>query len=178
MTSLIFIGLLGIMIVIVFKRKIVTLFDQHALVYKLSEARWFQNPWRAGLFLFFMNVALFTFTCTALYALSFFLIPFVHLFIMIGAVIASIILWGFVYQAWNGTNRGRLLVGAFGSSFYMILTVLFIYRFIRLQPAYPGEDTFMAGLGLLFATLVTTVAFISCFIYTGFSKMMVKSEES
>ncbi|PAC36886.1 hypothetical protein CEJ87_04575 [Caldifermentibacillus hisashii] len=60
-------------------------------------------------------------------------------------------------------------MGAVGSSFYIFLTIVFVYWFITLKPDYPGQDLFMAALGLMMAILVTTVAAITCFLFTGFS---------
>jgi hypothetical protein len=56
-----------------------------------------------------------------------------------------------------------------GSSFYVISSFLFIYWLVTLKPSYPGEDTFMRAIGLVLGVIVTTVAFISCFVITGYS---------
>lgn len=84
----------------------------------------------------------------------------------------SIFSWVLINNAWQGTKRNRLKVGAVGSSFYIFLTFIFAYWFVTLKPSYPGEDTFMGAIGLIFAIIVTTVAFITCFVITGFSKRM------
>lgn len=51
----------------------------------------------------------------------------------------------------------------------MILSLMLIYLLVTLEPFYPGEDTFMRAIGLVMGIVVTTVAFISCLIFTGFS---------
>ncbi len=66
-------------------------------------------------------------------------------------------------------KKNRFKLGFIGSSFYLILTIVFIYGFMSLKPAYPGEDTFMSAIGLVFAIIVTAIAFIACLVYTGFS---------
>ncbi|MFD3449702.1 hypothetical protein ACFDTO_34580 [Microbacteriaceae bacterium 4G12] len=142
--------------------------ENNKLVHKLKNNAWFQNHWLSGLFLFLMNTALFFLTGLILYVLTYFLIPFVHLLVMIVAVIGSVFLWIIINKAWQGTKRNRLKMGTFGSSFYMILSLLFIYWLVTLKPSYPGEDTFMRGIGLMLGVIVTTVAFISCLITTGY----------
>lgn len=41
-------------------------------------------------------------------------------------------------------------------------------------PAYPGEDTFMSAMGFIFGIVVTTVAFVVCLMFTGFSHVRDK----
>ncbi|MFJ7727341.1 hypothetical protein ACIQXV_14375 [Neobacillus sp. NPDC097160] len=89
------------------------------------------------------------------------------------AVIGSIFLWILINNAWQGTRRNRLKMGIVGSSFYIFLTIIFIYMFVTLIPSYPGEDTFMRAFGILFAMIVTTAAFTTCFVMTGFSKKKI-----
>ncbi|MEC5186639.1 hypothetical protein GGQ77_000370 [Geobacillus thermodenitrificans] len=60
------------------------------MVYKLKSAKWFQNHWLGGIFLFAINVVLFFSTGLVLYLLLYFPIPFVHLTVMILAVTGSI----------------------------------------------------------------------------------------
>ena len=89
---------------------------------------------------------------------------------MLLAVIGSIFLWVIVNKSWQGTKRNRLKMAAAGSSFYLFLSIAFLYMFVTLQPSYPGEDVFMKGVGILFALIVAAVAFITCYVFTGFSK--------
>lgn len=149
-----FIGLLG---------------ENNYLIHKLKNAMWFQNYWLSGIFLFVMNAVLFFSTALLLYMLTYFLIPYVHLLVIVFAVIGSLFLWVIINKAWQGTKRNRLKMGAVGSSFYIILSLLFIYMLVTLKPSYPGEDTFMRAIGLVLGIVVTTVAFISCFVFTGYS---------
>lgn len=170
MTFILLIGLLGMFLVILFKRPIANLLgDGNPLVRRLKNAIWFQNHWKSGLFLFVMNAALFFTTCLVLYVFVYFFIPFVHFAVMFLAVTGSIILWLIINKAWEGTTKNRLKMGALGSSFYMIMAALFVCRLVRLKPSYPGDDPFMAAVGLMFAIIVVTVAFITCFVITGFA---------
>ncbi|PLS17443.1 hypothetical protein CVD28_12910 [Bacillus sp. M6-12] len=122
-----------------------------------------------------MYAILFFLTILALYALTYFFVPFEHLLVMLFAVAGSIYLWVFINNAWQGTKRNRIKMSAVGSSFYIFLTVMFMYWYINLKPSYPGEDTFMSAIGLFFAIIVTTVASITCFAVTGFSKIKTSS---
>lgn len=170
-TLLLLIAVFVIGVTFLKKRQLNGLFDrQNKLVNALKTTKWFQNYWLSGGFLFAINAILFCLTGLFIYVLTFFLIPFVHLFVMAAAIIGSIYLWILFNHAWQGTNRGRLKMGAIGSSFYVILSTIFIYWFVTLEPQYPGEDTFMRALGLMFAIVVTTTAFTTCFVMTGFSK--------
>ncbi|MEK4029650.1 hypothetical protein MKZ02_14085 [Pseudobacillus sp. FSL P4-0506] len=174
MSSWLLIGVFGVLLFILFKGPIIEKTgENNKLVHKLKNATWFQNHWLAGLFLFFMNGFLFSFACLGLYVLMYLFIPFVHLFVMLSVVIVSLYLWILVNKAWQGTAGNRLKMGAVGSSFYVFLILIFIYWFVTLTPSYPGEDTFMGAVGLIFAIIVSTVAFITGFVITGFSKKKV-----
>lgn len=169
-----FIGLSGVFFIIFIKRPLIDIVgDNINLIHKLKNAKWFQNHWLSGIFLFVMNAVLFFSTALLLYVLMYFLIPYVHLLVMIFAVIGSLFLWIIINKAWQGTKRNRLKMGAVGSSFYIILSLLFIYMLVTLKPSYTGEDTFMGAIGLILGIVVTTVAFISCFVFTGYSNKKV-----
>lgn len=173
MTLIVLIGLFGVGLVILFKHPIIDKFEKNKKVNKLKNTMWFQSHWLAGMFLFVMNAVLFLSTCLVLYVLMYFIIPFVHILVMFFAVMGSIILWIVINKAWQGTKRNRLKMGTVGSSFYMFVTIIFVYWFVTLKPSYLGEDTFMRAIGLFFAIIVTTVAFITCLVITGLSKRKV-----
>ncbi|MCD7034252.1 hypothetical protein LRR81_08395 [Metabacillus sp. GX 13764] len=164
-------GFLGVLLILFFKSPLGTSIQKSSpLVSKLKNAQWFQNHWFSGVFLFLTNAALFFLTCLLLLSLMFFTIPYLHLAIMLAAVIASIFIWMVISAAWNGSRKNRFIMSTVGSSFYLILAALFIYWFVTLTPSYQGDDTFMRAIGLLFASIVTCVAFAACLIITGFSK--------
>lgn len=153
-----FLGLLGVFFIIFIKRPLIEIIGENStLIFKLKNAMWFQNHWLSGIFLFAMNAVLFFSTALLLYVLTYFLIPFVHLFVMIFAIIGSLFLWIIINKAWRGTKRNRLKMGAVGSSFYIILSLIFIYMLVTLKPSYPGEDTFMGAIGLVLGIVVTIV---------------------
>ena len=168
MTLTLLLGLVLVVILGMYQKKLVGYIGTGNLfVKKLSNYEWFQNPWLSGLFLFILNAILFGSTLLILYGLSFLMIPYIHLFIMAGAVIVSLIVWIILLNAWKGDKKGRVLRGFLGSSFYLILTLIFAYMIVTLEPQFPGDDTFMAFIGLVMAITVTLVAFITCFLFTG-----------
>ncbi|WP_226527505.1 hypothetical protein [Metabacillus niabensis] len=171
MTSILFYGFLVLLLTIIFKNRLRGLIpENHSFVERLGKVRWFQYHWLAGLCLFGINAGLFLLTGGLLYSLMFLMIPYLHLVIMFLAVIISVYVWIVINKTWEGTKGNRLKLGAVGSSFYLLLTIVFIYMMMTIEPQYPGEDTFMRFIGLFFASFVTAVAFLTCFIITGFSK--------
>lgn len=171
MSLLVVLGLLGIILFLFYKNPVLERIEENnRLVYTLRKYKWFKNPWLSGGLIFVINAVLFLSTVLILYGLMYFFIPFVHLIVMFLAVIGSSFIWIVINKAWQGEPSERLKMGAIGSSFYLILTLIFIYWLVTLKPAYPGDDTFMSAIGLYFAVIVTVVAFVSCFILTGFSR--------
>ena len=164
------IGCFGIFIVLLLKKPFTRMIGRNnKLAKNLKNAVWFQNHWLSGMLLFIINAVLFFSTVFLLYGLSYLTIPYLHLFVMLLAVIGSILLWIALSHVWRGTKQNRMRMSAVGSSFYFILSIIFIFLIVTLEPLYPGEDTFMRWIGLLIASTVTIVAFIICFAITGFS---------
>ncbi|MCC3358017.1 hypothetical protein [Bacillus sp. REN16] len=168
MTLFLLLGILLLIIVGMNRNKLMNFSGpNNRLVKKLSSYWWFQNPWLSGLFLFVLNAVLFGTTLLILYGSGFLMIPYIHLLIMVGAVILSLVLWFIFLNAWYGGKKGRIIRGFIGSSFYLILTLVFTYMIVTLEPQFLGDDTFMAFIGLVMGITVTLVAFITCFLFTG-----------
>ena len=162
--------LLGMLFILFMKNPIIKMVgDDNVLVNHLKNAKWFQNHWRSGIFLFCLNAVLFFSTIFLLYGFMHFLIPYIHFLVMAMAAILSLYLWIGIGKAWRGTKRNRLKMGALGSSFFILMSLFFLYKLVTIKPLYPGEDLFMREIGLDLAIVVTTVAFISCFLFTGVS---------
>jgi len=167
-TLILLIGFIGVVIIQSKKNQLSLMIgENHKLVLKLKNSSWFQIYWKAGFFLFILNAALFCLTISIFIILGFLIIPYIHLLVMVMAVIGSFFFWIIVNMAWQGTNGNRLKLSIIGSSFYAIVSFLFIYWLITLKPTYEGEDMFMSSIGLLFGIIVSMVAFISCLITTG-----------
>lgn len=174
MTLVLLVGFIFIVILFLNRNKFKHLIgSNNSLVNRLSALTWFQNPWLSGLFLFLVNATFFGLTLIILYGISMMTIPFVHLIIMAGAVIVSIYAWLIIHSAWNGSKKNRLISSLLGSSFYLILTIIFLCWIVTLEPQFPGADTFMAFIGLVMGIFVTTVAFIVCLYITGIMRKRV-----
>lgn len=145
------------------------------LIEKLRKSRWLKNHWICGLFLFSVNALLFFSVGLILYIIILYLtFPFLHLLVMIVAVIVSFYCWIIFHKIWDGTNKNRFIMGMIGSSFYAIMALIFYYKYVTIEPSFPGDDVFMAALGQWIAMIVTTVAFISCIVMTAIPKRTVK----
>lgn len=163
MTFLILIGIVIIAFGILKRKKISETSNFYIPIIRvISKQKWFSNPWYSGIFLFFVNVLLFGSTAFLLIFLTKFTIPFLHIFIMIAAVGLSILTWKTISRSWHGTKKDRIKMGMVGSSFYLFLTIWIVYEWYNLKPAFPGDDTFMAAVGVTFGFIVSIVAFITC----------------
>ncbi|NQD65032.1 hypothetical protein HP456_03770 [Bacillus haikouensis] len=139
-------------------------------IHSMKRYSWFGNPWLAGVFLLGVNVLLFGLTGLILFGLSFLMIPFIHLFIMLAAVVISILVWKSIASSCSWGKWDRLKTGAAGSSFYLILAIYFFYRSVSYVPQFPGDDSFMATLGFMIGVIVTGAAFLTCFGIVVFTK--------
>jgi hypothetical protein len=161
-------GLLGVLILIVFSNSMLeVLREKNHLEYFLRGKKIFQHYWFAGIILFLINVLLFFLTMIILYVIQSFSIPFMHLVVMLFAVVSSIYFWLLVNLNWQGETRDRIKVGLIGSSFYLFLTVFFIIKYVTIKPLFPADDTFMRSIGFMLGIMVTSVAFVTCFSLTG-----------
>jgi len=166
-----FLGLIAVYFILFFRSSIVSRISENNILLKwLQSSKWFQKSLLAGMFLFLINAVLFMSTMGILFGMMKFLIPYVHFVVMIAGVVVSIWLWSIINSACRSSNKGRIIMASVGSSFYFILTVLFVYMYATVEPYYPGEDTFMRALGLSLGGVVAAVACITCFAITGFSK--------
>ena len=106
LTSLLFIGLLGVFFILLSKRRFIALLgENNKCVHRLKHTKWFQNHWLAGVFLFVMNAVLFFLTGIVIRLTGYFSIPYVHLIIMIAAVIASLYLWMVINKSLAGYEQ-------------------------------------------------------------------------
>jgi hypothetical protein len=164
------IGVFSVVFLIIIRKSIFGMIDKNnKLVLFFKSKSFFHNCWLTGFFLFFMNAVLFCLTILLLVGLQFLNIPFIHLVVMFLATVSSIFMWLVFHLSWQGERRGRFILGGVGSSFYLILTAWFFYKLVTIKPMFPGDDTFMASIGFTFGGIVTFVAFVTCFILTGFT---------
>jgi hypothetical protein len=161
MTLMLVLGLIGLFL---FMRRSREKVYSIQWITSLNKYRWFQNSWLIGVFLFGMNMVLFGTTVFILYALTFMTIPYIHLVIMAAATVASILVWQSIVHAREWKKGERLKAGMAGSSFYLILFLFILYRWVTYVPQNPGEDGFMAVVGFFLGLLVTGMAFVIGFV--------------
>ncbi|MCA1060641.1 hypothetical protein LCL96_17025 [Rossellomorea aquimaris] len=134
----------------------------------LDKYEWFQNPWLIGVFLFVINLILFGTTALVLYGITYLMIPYIHLVIMVAATVTSILVWQSLVYAREWMKGERWKAGMTGSSFYLLLFLYILYEWNTYVPIYPGEDEFMSSLGFFIGELVTGMAFLICFVMVVF----------
>ena len=171
-------GLIAVFFIIFSRSSIVgSISENNKFVKNLQKTKWFQKSYWSGSLLFLVNAVLFFGTVGILYGLSLFFIPYIHIVVMIVAVVISVWIWTIFSKAFKDRNMGRMVMASVGSSFYFCLTVLFVYMYVSIEPYYPGEDTFMRALGLSLASIVTAVACVTCFVITGFTNKRISNEK-
>ncbi|AXI00192.1 hypothetical protein DV702_10945 [Sporosarcina sp. PTS2304] len=139
------------------------------LARKLAAAYWFQQTVWSSLFLFLLNALLFSATAAILFILSYAFIPFLHLPVMIGAVLCSLFSWISIYHADRKSRKQRLVMAGLGSSFYLCLFAFITYRIFTpiIGTEISEQDDFMEFIGLFFMGLVSLTAWFVCLLITG-----------
>ncbi|RST58550.1 hypothetical protein [Siminovitchia terrae] len=164
------IGILIIIMILIKKQSLIEIVGNHLIVKKLSEKQWFHHKWKSGLFLFVLNAVLFLLAVGLIFLSGLFMIPYLHILIILAATLTSIYLWIAMRVSVQRPKKDQLVMGLVGSSFYVILFLIFLYLFMILEPATPEHDTFMAAIGLMLGMVVSFVAWMTCFFITAFQK--------
>ncbi|OAB33494.1 hypothetical protein PMSM_15845 [Paenibacillus macquariensis subsp. macquariensis] len=171
MTLILLMGILVILVVKFNKKPITKIVrNDNKMVQRLRITKWYQNHWLGGVFLFVVNSVLFSSTLFGIYLAIYFSMSFLLLLVILFGVIGSIYSWLILNNAWQGSKGNRVKMGLVGSGFYALLALILVYLWLTLKPTYPGEDTFMGGIGILFGIIATMVAFSTCFVVTSYSK--------
>jgi hypothetical protein len=117
--------------------------------YKLKGSLLSQNFWLAGAALFAAN--------TALFGIAFVIMFFLPMGTILGLLLCiplSIFTWLFISEIWDGNDKDKIKMACVGNSFFLILIIWAIRYYITLEPAYPGDDLFMAWIGLIFSLIL------------------------
>jgi len=166
-SAIFLLGIVCVLIITLLKNSILSKISiENKLTKKLQQTKWFQNHFLSGGFVFIMNAIFFSLVVIIIFLGSMLHIPFLLLFVMGAAPLLSIFFWSLINVSWKGSKGDRIKMASIGSSFYLLLGIFFIYKLMTLKPSYPGDDIFMAGIGLLFGIIVSLVAWITCFIFT------------
>jgi hypothetical protein len=117
--------------------------------YKVKGSLFSQNFWLAGAALFAAN--------TALFGIAFVIMFFLPMGTILGLLLCiplSIFTWLFISEIWDGNDKNKIKMACVGNSFFLILIIWAIWYYITLEPAYPGDDLFMAWIGLIFSLIL------------------------
>lgn len=164
------IGLISVILLLSLKQKILAARRKGIALQKLENLHWFQNHWYAGISLFVGNMIIFFVTILLIFLFSFIPIPFLHVVIFLLATLTSIYLWSVINVAFNGTKMNRLKLGIIGSFFYVFVSLNLLFELLGVNINNADETMSQAILGLLIGIMINGFAFITCFVYTGFSK--------
>ncbi|QGH35217.1 hypothetical protein GI584_14685 [Gracilibacillus salitolerans] len=168
MSTFLIVGVFAIILFLFFRKPIVKKIETFVkLQLDVEKHKWLNNYWITGGILFGVNALFFTSTILILIGLSYLMLPYVHLLVMVVAVIISIFVWIVFAHSWRGSKLNKWKMALIGSSFYVIMIIFFSYWYATLEPTYPGEDLFMAGLGLMMAIFVSLVAFLTSLFVVG-----------
>jgi hypothetical protein len=127
--------------------------------------KWKANPWLVGIMVLLFNAALFGavfLTYVNMRRALFTCVPC--------ALVLGITVWLTIGKLWRGTKKERFILAATGSSLYWVLSCYVLYRRMTVTPRYPGDDVFMAALGLDIALLVAGTAALSCTLMLGWPR--------
>ena len=140
----------------------------NSVVQKLASSAWFEHTGLSGMFLFLINTLLFESTAALLFLLTEFYIPYLHLVVIIAAVLISLYVWILIYHADRKKRKDRSVMGLIGSSFYLLLFSYAVYRiFMPMETSAVEQDQFMEFIAMFFLSIITFTAWIVCFGITG-----------
>ncbi|MGV3466773.1 MAG: hypothetical protein ACO1OT_15975 [Heyndrickxia sp.] len=141
---------------------VLAIFSIRSIKINFSMKYQFQSPFTAGGAILIINILLIAIT-----ALCVFFVPFSTPIFIVLSPVASVVAWAYIKYCFPEPILKRLAAIFIGQSVYIILFIYFLYKNQHLVPLYPGEDTFMSGLGLLIgmivcigATLIGIVTFL------------------
>lgn len=132
--------------------------------YSETNANWIRIPWKFGGILFLFNAFLFGLVLFLFFANSIsagFHIPLILVVFL--APLASLLGWTWLAKVFQGSKQDRFKAALFGSSPYWILAIIASIRYVTLKPQFPGDDLFMAYLGLDIFVAVCILACLFCF---------------
>lgn len=118
------------------------------------------NYWFAGASLFLANTALF-----AIAFAIFFFIPFGTTLGLVMCIPLSLFTWLIFSQVWGGSYKDKVKMVCIGNIFFLLFMGWTIWYYMTLEPAYPGDDLFMAWIGMIISIIFTVGAMsVSMFV--------------
>ncbi|MQR93890.1 hypothetical protein [Fictibacillus phosphorivorans] len=160
MTVLLLGGIVFTLILIMRQRDFASAGVVKNISYKLKGRSLSTNYWQAGIALFAANAALF--------ALAFVILFFVPYGAMVGLLLCiplSLFTWVIFSEVWRGSWKDKVKMASIGSSYFLLFLGWIFWYNATLEPAYPGDDLFMAWIGVIIATIFAVGAMcVSMFV--------------
>ncbi len=153
MTILLLAGIVFTFILLTKQRELASAGIITSISYKLKGSFLSTNYWYAGAALFAANVALFTVAFVIL-----FFLPYGATLGLVLCIPLSLVTWMVFSETWDGSLRDKVKMACIGSSFFLFFIGWMIWYSMNLKPAYPGDDLFMAWIGLVIGMIVTAGA--------------------
>lgn len=146
----------------------------YKFINKIKIRKWIESYWISGMAFFFLNALLFYLVNVILYLLS--LVRFqlhsfgliVGTFVLMMGITGGFFLWFIIRNLWRGTTVNRLKMSIIGSSFYAIVELVCIYKFINESYPFPNMELYYANLTYV---IVSAVIFLASFTVTGFRQV-------
>ncbi|ANC75594.1 hypothetical protein ABE65_001520 [Fictibacillus phosphorivorans] len=148
MTVLLLAGIVLTLILLMKQRDFASVGMVRNISYRLKGRSLSTNYWQAGIALFAANAALF--------ALAFVILFFLPYGAMVGLLLCiplSLFTWVIFSEVWEGAMKDKVKMASIGSSFFLLFLGYIFWYYATLEPAYPGDDLFMAWIGVIIATI-------------------------
>ncbi|MED1864967.1 hypothetical protein P4V41_15975 [Fictibacillus nanhaiensis] len=160
MTVLLLAGIVFTLILVMKQRDFASVGIVRNITHKIKGHSLSTNYWQAGITLFAANAALF--------ALAFVILFFLPYGTMAGLLICiplSLFTWVLFSEMWQGSRKDKVKMTFIGSAFFLFFLGWIVSYYATLEPAYPGDDLFMAWIGVIIASIFTIGAMsVSMFV--------------
>ncbi|MGM0806720.1 MAG: hypothetical protein ACQET8_18400 [Bacillota bacterium] len=160
MTVLLLAGIVFTLILLTKQRDIASVGIVRNITHKLKSRSLSTNYWQTGIMLFAAN--------TALFALAFvilFFLPYGAIAGLMMCIPLSLFTWVIFSEVWRGSRKDKVKMSFVGNSFFLFFLGWIFWYYATLEPAYPGDDLFMAWMGVIIASIFTIGAMsVSMFV--------------
>ncbi|MBD7965150.1 hypothetical protein [Fictibacillus norfolkensis] len=160
MAVLLLAGIVFTLILIMGQRDLASVVVVRNISHKLKGHSLSTNYWQAGIALFAANAALF-----ALAFVILFFLPYGAVAGLLMCIPLSLFIWVIFAGVWRGSWKDKAKMAFIGSSFFLFFLGWIFWYYATLEPAYPGDDLFMAWIGVIIASIFTLGAMsVSMFV--------------
>ncbi|MET3730130.1 putative membrane protein YGL010W [Fictibacillus halophilus] len=160
MTVLLLAGIVFTLILITKQRDVASIGIVRNITYKLKEYPMSANYWQAGITLFVANAALF-----ALAFVILFFLPYGAMAGLLMCIPLSLFTWVIFSEVWRGSWKDKVKMTFIGSAFFLFFLGWIFWYYATLEPAFPGDDLFMAWIGVIIASIFSIGAMsVSMFV--------------